>query len=202
MTNQNASGTVKTQTAAIVAVLCLVVGFLGGIVFSVYKSPTTPVAPQPQQQAQQPQDMSQQLAGQVLALEREVANNPDNVGAWTQLGHVYFDTNQYDKAIKAYTKSLELNPNDANVWTDLGVMYRRSKQPQKAVEAFSKAIAADPAHETSRFNKGIVLLYDLNDRAGAIEAWEGLVSINPNATAPNGQLIKDMIAQVKAEGKK
>jgi tetratricopeptide (TPR) repeat protein len=109
------------------------------------------------------------------------------------LGNVYFDTNNVPKAIRAYEKSIELSPNNPNVITDLGVMYRRNGQPDKALEAFEMAIAVSPGHQQSRFNKGIVLRYDLNDRDGAVKAWEELLKINPNATAPNGQPLSEAI---------
>ena len=96
---------------------------------------------------------------------------------------------------------MALVPNDPNVLTDLGVMYRRNKQPEKAIEAFDKAISADPSHEKSRFNKGIVLMHDLNDIDGAARAWEGLVEINPNAMAPGGkQPISVMLDRLKSSG--
>jgi hypothetical protein len=48
-------------------------------------------------------------------------------------------------------------------------------------------------------NKGIVLLHDLNDFKGAIEAWEGLLEINPIAMAPNGISIDQMVTQLKKQ---
>jgi tetratricopeptide (TPR) repeat protein len=81
--------------------------------------------------------------------------------------------------------------------TDMGVMYRRSGQPLKAIEAFDKAVIIDPRHEIARFNKGIVYMHDLNDHISAIQAWEELISINPQAKAPNGQLIKVMVEKLK-----
>jgi cytochrome c-type biogenesis protein CcmH/NrfG len=146
----------------------------------------------PQQQQTQP-DLSSQQARNILALEQEVAVNPTNVEAWTQLGNVYFDTGNFAKAINAYTKSLELSPGNPNVLTDLGVMYRRNGQPEKALASFEKAMTVAPNHEQSRFNKGIVLRYDMNDREGAIKAWEELLKINPGAMAPNGQPLSEAI---------
>jgi cytochrome c-type biogenesis protein CcmH/NrfG len=183
------TGLVKKETTMIVALVALVVGFLGGIFYSAMQSsPSGPVqttSGPPQQQQQQPGFSSDQ-AKRILALEQEVALNPTNVNAWIQLGNIYFDTNSFEKAIRAYEKSLELSPNNANVLTDLGVMFRRTGQPQKALDAFDRAMTIAPGHEQSRFNKGIVLRYDLNDREGAIKAWEELLKINPNAMAPNG----------------
>ncbi|MDF1551844.1 MAG: hypothetical protein P1P84_02220, partial [Deferrisomatales bacterium] len=41
------------------------------------------------------------------------------------------------------------------------------------------AAAADPSHLNSQMNLGIVYRYDLNDLAGAIQAWEGYLLRNP-----------------------
>ena len=188
---------VKKETMLIVALVALVIGFLGGVFYSAFQAgPTgsvqTASAPAGQSQQQQP-NLSNEQARSILSLEQEVAVNPTNVDAWTQLGHVYFDTNNPAKAIRAYEKSLGLSPDQPDVLTDLGVMYRRNGQPEKALEVFDKAIAIDPTHQQSRFNKGIVLRYDLNDRDGAVKAWEELVKINPSAAAPNGQLVSEAI---------
>jgi len=193
------SGYVKKETMLVVVFIALVAGFFGGVVYSAIKSPgpVGPVAgqssPPPQQAAGQQPGFTPDQAGRALALEREVSANPENVSAWTQLGHIYFDSSQFEKAINAYNKSLKLAPGNANVLTDLGVMYRRNGQPEKAIEAFDLAREADPRHEQSRFNKGIVLRFDLNNREGAVKAWEELLIINPNAMAPNGQPIKEAI---------
>ena len=193
------TGLVKKETTMIVALIALVVGFLGGIFYSAMQSsPSGPArqtasGPPPQQQQQQQPGFSNEQARRVLALEQEVALNPTNVNAWIQLGNIYFDTNNPDKAIGAYEKSLELSPDNPNVLTDLGVMYRRSGQPQKAIDAFDRAMSIAPGHEQSRFNKGIVLRYDLNDREGAIKAWEELLKINPAAMAPNGIPLSEAI---------
>ena len=186
---------VKKETMLVVALIALVVGFLGGIFYSALQSgPTGSVqtTSAPPQQQQQP-GMSNEQARAILNLEQEVAVNPTNVNAWTQLGHVYFDTNNPPKAIRAYEKSLELNPNNPDVLTDLGVMYRRNGQPDKALAKFDGAIAVAPNHEQSRFNKGIVLRYDMNDVEGARKAWEELLNINPNAVAPNGIPVSEAI---------
>ena len=77
-------------------------------------------------------------------------------------------------------------------------MYRRSGRPQKALESFDKAIALNPAHQVSRFNKGIVMIHDLKDIPGGIAAWEELLKINPLAMAPNGQSVDELVTQFRA----
>jgi cytochrome c-type biogenesis protein CcmH/NrfG len=142
------------------------------------------------------------MAARIFELEKQTAQNPQSAEAWIQLGNLYFDTDNNEKAIGAYQNSLALKPDNANVLTDMGVMYRRSGKPAEAIKAFSKAIAVDPRHEVSRFNKGIVLMHDLKDREGALKAWEGLLEINPLAMAPNGQSVDQLIQHYREHLKK
>jgi len=208
MAKQNDPGSdyVKKNTMLLAAFICLAVGFLGGVVFSAYKSGSGVPMPasmpqqsqQPQQQAAQEETITEDQARRILALEKEVSANPDNADAWTQLGNLYFDTNNFESAIRSYKKSLALKPNNANVQTDLGVMYRRAGQPKEAIKAFEKAIQIDPKHEIARFNTGIVFLHDLNNREGALKAWQDLVDINPAAMTPGGKPLADLIKALRA----
>ncbi|MFZ0449337.1 MAG: tetratricopeptide repeat protein [Desulfatiglandaceae bacterium] len=193
---------VKKNTMLLISFICLAVGFFGGVVYTAYKSGSAVQVPglipqQAQQEGTQEKSATEDQAGEMLALEKEVGNNPANAGAWLRLGNLYFDTNNYQNAIRAYKKFLALKPNNADVQTDLGVMYRRSGKPREALKAFQAAVKIDPEHEIARFNMGIVMLHDLNDRKGALRAWEDLIHLNPSAKAPDGQPLKEYIKRLK-----
>jgi cytochrome c-type biogenesis protein CcmH/NrfG len=190
---------VRKETFWLITLLALAVGFFGGVMFAVLKSDSGAVPGRPQAQAPQAQVATPARTNMIVSLEDETAKNPQNTKAWIQLGNEYFDSDQYEKAIWAYRKSLELEPNSADVWTDLGVMYRRSGKPQEALQAFDKAIEADPKHEPSRLNKGVVLLHDMQDFDGAIAAWEALLAVNPIAMAPTGRSVDELIQQMKKQ---
>lgn len=175
-------------------VISLLVGFVGGMVFQAYRSGSTGEERGSAGSSPAPGGASPD----VRELEKEAAEDPDSADAWARLGHAYFDSNRYDEAIRAYRRSLDIDASQADVWTDLGVMYRRSGRSEEAVRAFDRAVEADPQHEVSRFNKGVVLLHDLQDVDGAIEAWEGLVRINPMAAGPNGQPVMEILESVRA----
>lgn len=196
-------GYVKKETVVLVAGIAIAAGFFMGVVFSAYKSPkrlpvqsSTP-APPPAQKRKP----SIETAARIFELEKQSAQNSQNADFWIQLGNLYFDTNNFEKAVNAYRKSLALVPDNANIWTDLGIMYRRSGKPAEAVKAFDKAVEIDPGHETARFNKAIVLLHDLNDMAGAVETWESLLAVNPDAMTPGGQPVAEIIKRFKAKPK-
>lgn len=206
MTPPEKNGAISKETMLMIAAATFVIGFLSGIVFSVYKSgPTTNTqqanGSSPMIQAPAGNEIDAKTAAAILSLEREVATNKDNLQAWVELGHRYFDTNQPAKAIPAYNNALRLDPANADIWTDLGVMYRRNGQPTEALNAFNMARDLNPTHQQSRFNRGVVYLYDLKDTAKAISAWKEVLAINPLAAAPNGQPLSELIADVEKKSK-
>lgn len=123
--------------------------------------------------------------------------NPGNVDALVGLGNLYYDTGRWNDAIEQYGKALAVDPRNANVMVDQGTCYRNTGQPDKAIEIFRKAIEADPNHENAKFNLGVVLATDKNDKAGAIKVWEELLSAIPNFG--RAAEVKALIAQYRAE---
>ncbi|MDO8947840.1 MAG: tetratricopeptide repeat protein [Desulfocapsaceae bacterium] len=197
-----AGKTVKQETMLIAIAITFLLGFLTGTIFTVYKSgpSKTPAASQPANAPeQQGTTLNNEQAQAIAALETEVEKNHANGEAWTRLGNLYYDTNQFKNSIKAYIHALDLLPANADILTDLGVMYRRDNQPEKALESFDKAIQTNPRHEPSRLNKGVVLLYDLGKIPEALQAWQELLTVNPNATTANGKSVSDLIAEVTKE---
>ncbi len=190
----NLNAYVRKETALLMALLALAVGFFGGVFFGVYKSGPS-VAGMPGGGPAMKRDFS----GEIAVLEKRTREEPSNVNAWTDLGNLYFDAEQYEKSIQAYRKALDLKPDNADVWTDMGVMQRKAGRSEEAVKAFDRAIAVNPKHEVSRLNKGIVLLHDLQDPQGAIRAWEELLEINPTASFPGGMSVDQMIQQLKKQ---
>ncbi len=172
--------------------LSLLMGFLGGVVFTVYSMPdgrgiVQHSGPSPAEHRQHNLTAAQQM----------VEERPEDSDAWVRLGHAYFDTDQYGNAIAAYTKSLSITPDDPDVMTDLGVMYRRNGQPNEAMEIFSRIIDISPSHEPSRFNKGVVLFFDKGESEAAFRAWSDLLRINPSSVTPNGQPLEEFIIAMK-----
>jgi cytochrome c-type biogenesis protein CcmH/NrfG len=191
---------VKKQTLIISIVLSFIWGFLAGAGFTIHKiGNRTPPPGKHVEKVDDKNEISEQQATAIANLEKDVAVNPNDFLLWTQLGNLYYDTNQPDKAIKAYTRSLELHTGNANLLTDLGVMYRSVGQSKKAIEYFDRAIALDPTHQPSRLNKGIVLMYDIQESDRAIAVWEELLRMDPKAMTASGDSVADFVEQVKKE---
>ncbi len=196
------------QTAAkrnphiLLSFLLLLVGFVAGVVFTSYRLGGSDI--------QSPMDMpphahtgmgapaiSAEHAEQLARLEKATEAAPDVPAGWVALGNAYFDHDMVDKAIAAYKKALAISPGNAQVWTDLGVMHRRAGNLTEALAAFDKASALAPSLEVPLFNKGLILMHDQNDAAGALAAWKKLLAVNPEARTPSGMLIKDLVRKLE-----
>ena len=179
-----------------VIALAFVAGILAGVLLTLYKTGGSPPIPQHSEvERKSSADLSDQIAG----LEFKTSQNPGDIAGWIQLGNLCFDSDLPEKAIAAYKEALAINPDNADILTDMGVMYRKSGKYDKAVQSFDKAVGVNPKHEIARFNKGIVLMHDLNNPQGAIQAWEELLTVNPLAMAPNGQSIDEMLNKMKQQ---
>ena len=179
--------TVSLNSALIIGLIALLIGFFGGSIYTSYKSDSGGGSQNPAANA------SIQNSARMFALEQQVKSNPNNAVAWVELGNLYFDSNKFQDSIRAYTQYLSINPNNANVWTDLGIMYRRAGNPTEAIASFEKAMEVNPSHEPSRYNKGRVLYDDMGFQDEAVKVWLELSKINPNYRTEDGRTISDLI---------
>ena len=201
----NSDNTVTRQTLYMAILVSITAGFLLGVAYTSFKLADGQGPAMPGSASSGPDDHDhegeepgvKEYAARIAETKAYLKNHPEDGAAWATLGNLYFDTNRFAEAITSYEKSLSLKPGNPNVITDLGVMYRRNGEPEKAIQAFDRAVAADPEFETARYNKGIVLMADLNDLPGALDAWEELVGINPMAVTPSGELVVDMLNRMK-----
>jgi tetratricopeptide (TPR) repeat protein len=124
----------------------------------------------------------------VNALKNVAAREASNAVPRVELGNLYFDAERYGDAITWYSEALKLTPKDVDVSTDLGVCYYYSNQPDKALEQFAHSLAIDPKHAKTLLNVGIVKAFGKQDLDGAMQAWQQVIAIAPDA--PEGQAAK------------
>jgi len=186
------NGLIKKERMYLYVAIALIIGFLGGVMYSAYRTPMPTGAPQ---EAEHRHD----AAATIAALEKAAADNSQDAQAWVELAHAYSDTDQTKQAIAAYNKALALLPGDLDLMTDLGVMYHQGNQHQKAIELFDQVLRSNPEHEQARFNKGVVLLVGLDEPKAALAEWKILIQYHPMAAAPSGRMVADLIDQLEKE---
>lgn len=201
-------GKVRVSTCIAGMFLCLVLGiYLGTLLPGIVndaQAPPQPVAQTEKAQAPEAQgnmaleaNIDPRMRKVITDLEKKAAANIDSAPDWINLGNAYFDAHMPKEAIRAYERALALAPRNADVLTDLGIMYRETGAFDKAVECFRKAVEIEPGHQNAMFNEGVVLSTDLGKKLEAAEAWERLLKINPQAHAPNGAPLGEMIKNLR-----
>lgn len=131
----------------------------------------------------------------IEALEQLSAKDPRNPEYLTQVGNIYYDSGDYEKAAEAYQKSLEIRPGDPNVETDLATCFHHLGRQDQALEILDGVLRNNPNFPQALFNKGIVLARGKGDAKGAIIFWEQLLRSDPAFAEKVG--LRERIRQLK-----
>jgi cytochrome c-type biogenesis protein CcmH/NrfG len=189
----------KKEYAFLSIAIAFIAGIVVGVMAAVYYEEKTPIIPPPVKQSTTspaPAAPPADLQKQIDTLRSILKDDPKNLNVLIQLGNLYFDAEQFNQAIEAYSKALEIDPKNAAVRTDMGIMYRKKGDYDRAIAEFKKAAEVDPKHVNSRYNLGIVLLHDKQDIKGAIKAWEDYLRVEP--TGPRADNIRNQMDKMKA----
>jgi tetratricopeptide (TPR) repeat protein len=119
-------------------------------------------------------DMTQTLA-ELIRLSQE---DPQSAGIQAQIGNIYYDMGEYDQAVVAYGKSLDIQPNQASVETDLATCFHYLGKDDEALKRFDHVLTYSPGFVQAMYNKGVVLIYGKNDIEGGRRTWEKLLQMD------------------------
>jgi len=108
----------------------------------------------------------------------KVTNSASVVDPDYQIGRAYQGRRQYEAAIAAYRKSLELNPGNAEAHNALGVIYANQGKHEQAVSELMAALALAPSAAHIHNNLGYAYL--LRGRNGdAVDALRVATELDP-----------------------
>lgn len=102
-----------------------------------------------------------------------------DIGAWISKGKAHFNSCNYDDALKAYDKALNLNPKLVEVWVTKSAILGTIGKYAECIQACDKAIELDPKNEFAWGNKGEALK-DLGKYEEAIQALDTAIELDPN----------------------
>jgi Tfp pilus assembly protein PilF len=91
------------------------------------------------------QSFNNDIDGQLVTLNQALRINPDQPSLYNQLGYVYMQLKQNEKAEAAFDKYIELDPKNPNVYDSKGDFYINIKEYRKAYESYMKAHLIDTA---------------------------------------------------------
>ncbi len=141
--------------------------------------------------SQQAMDLDKHAA----LLLQQLQADPHNAALITQLADFYFATRQLPQAAQYYEQALREKPKDTKVRVELGSVYFYSGDAERALAEFGRVLQDEPGNPDALFNLGAVKLQAKRDPAGAIEAWQKLLALNPNH--PRRQEVEALIAKVR-----
>lgn len=117
---------------------------------------------------------------------------PNDLDALRGVGNIYYDFEEFVKAIDYYQQYLTLRPDDANVRTDMGTMYLYSNNIDRAITEYQTVIAKKPDFFQAYFNLGIAY----QEKGDTAQAREFLVKAKSLTTE---KAIQERIEQVLAQ---
>ena len=85
----------------------------------------------------------------------------------------------FDQAVIAHRKALEINPNFSEAWVNLGTSLKEQDELDESVKAYRSALAIKPDYAEALNNIGTVLARQGNLKE-AIEAFNKALSIKPD----------------------
>jgi len=118
--------------------------------------------------------------------------------AYSCLGEAYFQLNETEQAIHAYTRSVELDPQSRKDWNNLGVACWWAGKFDEAVQAHQQALRIDPDDANAYADLGAVYL-SMNQLRQAIEVLEKSTRLNPNLPVAHSNLALAYAAEGRFE---
>lgn len=92
----------------------------------------------------------------VQAYQRAVELDPASVGAWVNLGTVYFYRRDWQEAERCYRRALEIEPGYALAHFNLGNLYDERGEAEHAQAHYEKALAINPQYADVHYNLALL----------------------------------------------
>ena len=117
-------------------------------------------------------------AAAVRAIDRAVAQRPQDPLYSNTLGTILATAGEYDAAIAAFQHACELQPDLASAWVNLGILLVRCMRNDEAVIALRRAVALAPGNISARVQLAD-LLRTSNEVAAAAEQYRAIIAERP-----------------------
>jgi tetratricopeptide (TPR) repeat protein len=155
--------------------------------------PGGPNVPQPPTMS--PAQLKPLADKQAEPLLQKLKANPKDTAALTDLGNVYFDAQDFARAIGYYEKVLKLAPKNVTVRTDMAIAIFSLQDADGALSEMDTALQIAPNNANALFNRGMMRWQGKMDMKGAVADWQHLLRVDPNYE--QADKVKMFIAQAE-----
>ena len=105
--------------------------------------------------------------------------NPNYSLAINNLGVIFEQIEDHQKAIDCYKKAIEINSSFPDAHNNLGVIFKKLGDNKKAIDCYKKAIEINPNYFNAHNNLGVIFL-QTGDFQKAMDCYEKAIKINSN----------------------
>ncbi len=98
---------------------------------------------------------------------------------YLNLGIVYSDSKENEKAAQAFEEAIELNPTELAAYNELAIIYTRMNMPEKAEEVMSRIKGVGTENPDIFYNLG-VNYYNSKNYVKAAEEFEKTIALKPD----------------------
>jgi tetratricopeptide (TPR) repeat protein len=116
------------------------------------------------------------------------------------IGNAYYFKRDYNKALAAYGKAIDIDPQTFSAYYNRGVIYGISKKREAAIIEFSQAIHLNPKYVIAYYNRGFANA-ELNHKQEALEDYNEAIRLEPKypmAYFEGGNVLNEMGDKKKA----
>jgi len=108
-----------------------------------------------------------------------ISEDPSNPLFYYYRGMAFEKTDDLEKALEDYQKSVELKPDFVLPISSVGKIYAKQKDFEKAIEFYKRAVELGDQDVLTFYNHGICLM-NIGNQAEAKEIFEKLISLDAN----------------------
>jgi len=172
--------------------------------------PERPLSPDPRKAWQMAEKIkptsppASKSSGEIEAIRKLVAISPEEAGGWDQLGQSLYKAGQYDEAVQAFRRALELKPGVAEVIANLGVVLKTKGEMTEYEKMVQSLATVNPkmARDLMDFAPGKISSTEstsapvqspppsVNKDSGEVSALRKMVEIDPRDSVSWNQLGK------------
>ena len=109
----------------------------------------------------------------------QTATRDLRAGEWWLRGNAEFAVGEYEEALAAYDRAIELDPDHAVAHLNRGPALARLERYKEALAACDRAIELDPSHAGAHTNRGVVLAR-LERYKEALSAFDRAIELDPD----------------------
>ena len=116
-----------------------------------------------------------------VRFEEALEHDPEMHQAWSALGRVFLKRGQYQQAVQATERAVELGATDEEVWRTRWEAYRNLGDEEKAAEAMDDLEAAGlRAQQAVKLHNEAVALSRAGDHEAALAKFQEALQMDPN----------------------